>query len=75
MMPDMGALTTITGTIHKMGQSQAQRQVNLMAARLGVQPMPGDDKLMPEQLSQVMIQRAQAAGKTQEEIEEGLKEV
>ena len=25
MMPDMGALTTITGTIHKMGQSQAQR--------------------------------------------------
>lgn len=35
-MPDFGALATMTGTIHKMGNSQAQRQVNLMAARLGV---------------------------------------
>lgn len=35
-MPDFSALTTVTGTIHKMGMSQSQRQVNLMAARLGV---------------------------------------
>jgi len=51
MMPDMGALTTITGTIHKMGMSQAQRQVNLLAARLGVSSQPGDDKLDPTTLS------------------------
>ena len=43
MMPDMGALTTITGTIHKMGLSQKQRQVNLLAAKLGVIALPGDD--------------------------------
>jgi hypothetical protein len=36
-MPDMGALTSITSTIHSMSSSQAQRQVNLLAARLGVQ--------------------------------------
>jgi hypothetical protein len=64
MMPDMGALTTITGTIHKMGMSQAQRQVNLLAARLGVSSQPGDDKLDPTTLSQTMIKRAQAAGKS-----------
>ena len=62
-------------TIHSMASSGKQRQVNLLAARLGVQAMPGDDKLDPQQLSNVMIQRAQAVGKSQQEIEEGLQEV
>ena len=35
-MPDMSALTTMTGSIHRMGLSQSQRQVNLLAAKLGV---------------------------------------
>lgn len=58
-MPDFGALATMTGTIHKMGNSQAQRQVNLMAARLGVQAQPGDEKLSPADLSSTMVARAQ----------------
>ena len=37
MMPDMSALSTITGTIHKMGMSKKRREVNLLAAKLGVQ--------------------------------------
>lgn len=74
-MPDTSALTRITSTIHSMGMGQAQRQVNLLAARLGVQAMAGDEKLDPSTLSNTMIARAQAAGKTAEEIEEGLREV
>lgn len=74
-MPNMGALADMTSTIHSMASSGKQRQVNLLAARLGVQAMPGDDKLDPQQLSNVMIQRAQAVGKSQQEIEEGLQEV
>lgn len=73
-MPDMGALTSITSTIHSMSSSQAQRQVNLLAARLGVQPQAGDEKLAPDELSAVMIKRAQLAGKTEQEIAEGLQE-
>ena len=57
-MPDMSALTTITGTIHSMGMSQAKRQANLLAARLGVQSLPGDDKLSPEELSATLVERA-----------------
>lgn len=57
-MPDMSALTTITGTIHSMGMSQAKRQANLLAARLGVQTLPGDDKLAPEELSATLVERA-----------------
>lgn len=74
-MPDVDSLVRITGTIHSMGQSQAQRQVNLLAARLGVEVMAGDEKLDPAALSETMIARAQAAGKTAEEIEEGLADV
>jgi hypothetical protein len=74
-MPDVGALTTITSTIHSMGMGQAQRQVNLLAARLGIEAQPGDELLEPASLSETLIKRAQEAGKTTEEIEEGLKEV
>lgn len=63
-MPDMSALTTITGTIHKMGLSKQQRQVNLLAARLGVEAKPGDENLNPDDLSKTMVQRAQNLGKT-----------
>ena len=55
MMPDMGALSAMTDTIHSMGHSQAQRQVNLLAARLGVAVKAGDELLAPEALSSAMI--------------------
>jgi hypothetical protein len=38
MMPDMSALTNMAGTMHKMGLSQKERSVNLLAAKLGVEP-------------------------------------
>lgn len=57
-MPDMSALTTITGTIHSMGMSKSKRQANLLAARMGVLSLPEDEKLSPEDLSATMIQRA-----------------
>merc|ERR1712110_803900 len=74
-MPDMNALTSMGGSLHRMSQSKNERQVNLLAARLGVQPQPGDAALDPAALSAVMVQRAEKAGKTHQEIEEALKEV
>ena len=55
MMPDMGALSNMAGSMHRMGLSQQQRQVNLLAAKLGVEAKTGDDKMSPEQLSNSMI--------------------
>jgi len=75
MMPAFGALATMTDTIHSMGHSQAQRQVNLLAARLGVAVQAGDEKLGPEALSSTMIKRARALGKSEKEIEEDMQEV
>jgi len=40
--------------------------VNLLAARLGVEAKPGDEKLDPASLSEMMITRAQQAGKNEE---------
>lgn len=74
MMPDMGALTTITSTIHSMGSSQNKRTVNLLAAKLGVEPKSGDENLSPEALTSSLIERASKAGKTSQEIEEALKD-
>jgi len=48
MMPDMGALTNMAGSMKRMGLSQQQRQINMLAAKLGVEAKPGDDKLTPD---------------------------
>lgn len=45
-----------------------------MAAKLGVEAQEGDEALSPADLSTTMIQRAQAAGKSEAEIAEALKE-
>ena len=74
MMPDMSALTNVAGSMHRIGLSQKTRQVNLLAAKLGVEPQPGDDQLSPANLSTTMIKRALAAGKSQQEIDEALKD-
>tara|TARA_B110000285_G_C15104498_1_gene607108 strand:+ start:1797 stop:2063 length:267 start_codon:yes stop_codon:yes gene_type:complete len=68
MMPDMSALTNMAAGMHKMGLSQKERSVNLLAAKLGVEAQPGDKLLSPQSLSQVMITRAQAAGRSEAEI-------
>jgi len=54
-MPDMNALTSMGGSLHRMSQSKQQRQVNLLAARLGVQAQASDAALDPETLSTVMV--------------------
>lgn len=74
MMPDMGALATITGTIHSMSGSQNKRQAMLLASKLGVESKPGDEKLSPEVMTSTLIERASKAGKTSQEIEEALKD-
>ena len=73
-MPDMSPLTNVASSFHRMGLSQKSRQVNLLAAKLGLQPQQRDEDLSPADLSTTMIKRALAAGKTQQEIDEALKE-
>jgi len=52
-----------------------EAEVNMLASKLGVKALPGDCKLSPIALTETMIKRAQAAGRTEEEIEEGLKDI
>jgi len=63
-MPDMSALTNMAGSMHKMGLSQKQRNVNMLAAKLGVQPQAGDSLLTASALSNAMVSRALALGKS-----------
>ena len=63
-MPDMSALTNMAAGMHKMGLSQKQRQVNSIAAKLGVPAQKSDELLSPETLSTTMITRALSMGKT-----------
>jgi hypothetical protein len=63
-LPDMSALTNMAGSMHKMGLSQKQRNVNMLAAKLGVQPQAGDTLLTPSALSNAMVSRALALGKS-----------
>jgi len=71
-MPDFSALTNAFGSLHSMGQSAKGRQAKNLAAKLGVEFQDGDDKLGPNDLSAVMVQRAQQAGKTEAEIQAAL---
>jgi len=71
-MPDFSALTNAFGSLHSMGQSAKSRQVNNLAAKLGVATEPSDFKLGPDELSAVMIERAQQAGKSEAEIKEAM---
>jgi alkylhydroperoxidase/carboxymuconolactone decarboxylase family protein YurZ len=45
-----------------------------MAAKLGVEVQEGDEDLPAADLTQVMMQRAQEAGKTEEEIAAALQD-
>jgi hypothetical protein len=48
--------------------------MNDLAAKLGVEVQPGDVDLSAEDLSNVMIQRAKEAGKTEAEINAAFEE-
>jgi len=51
-----------------MGKMRKVKQMNDLAAKLGVEVQPGEENLSAEELTQVLMQRAKEAGKTEEEI-------
>lgn len=73
-MPDFGALANLHGTISNMGKMRKRKQMNDLAAKLGVEVAAGDEDMPAEDLTNVMIQRAKEAGKSEEEINAALAE-
>lgn len=73
-MPNFGALADLHGTISNMGKMRKKKQMNDLASKLGVDVQAGDVDLSAEDLTNTMIERAKAAGKTQEEIDAALAE-
>ena len=73
-MPNFGALADVHSTLSNMGKMRKRRQLNDMAAKLGVEVQAGDEDLPAADLTQVMIERAKAAGKTEAEINAALAE-
>ena len=73
-MPNFGALADLHGTIANMGKMRKTKQMNDLASKLGVDVQPGDVDLPAEDLSNVMIQRAKEAGKTEAEINAAFEE-
>jgi alkylhydroperoxidase/carboxymuconolactone decarboxylase family protein YurZ len=67
-MPDFGALANLHGTIANMGKMRKVKQMNDLAAKLGVEVQAGEENLSAEELTSVLMQRAKEAGKTEEEI-------
>ena len=73
-MPNFSALANVHDTLSNMGKMRKNKQVNDLAGKLGVDVQPGDVDLGPEELTNTMIQRASAAGKTEAEINAALAE-
>jgi len=67
-MPNFGALADLHGSLKNMGQARKRRQLNDLASKLGVEVQAGDESLAAEDLTNVFIQRAKDAGKTDQEI-------
>jgi len=64
-MPNFGALADLHGSISNMGKMRKQKQLNDMAAKLGVDIQAGDDQMDPSDLTNTLIERAKAAGKSE----------
>ena len=54
-MPNFGALADVHSTLSNMGKMRKKRQLNDMAAKLGVAVQPGDEDLAAADLTSVMI--------------------
>jgi len=61
-MPNFGALADVHSTLSNMGNMRKKKQLNDMAAKLGVEVQAGDEQLPAAELTQTLIARAQAAG-------------
>lgn len=64
-MPNFGALADLHGSLSNMGKSRKKKQVNDLAAKLGVDPIKSDYDLEAEDLSNTLIARAKEAGKSE----------
>ena len=73
-MPNFSALANMHDSLSNMGKMRKRKQVNDLAGKLGVDVQPGDEDLPPEELTNTMIGRASAAGKTEAEINAALAE-
>mmetsp|Transcript_19195 Transcript_19195/g.32704 ORF Transcript_19195/g.32704 Transcript_19195/m.32704 type:complete len:95 (-) Transcript_19195:229-513(-) len=73
-MPNFGALANLHGSLANMGKMRKKKQVTDLATKLGVDIMEGDEELSAEDLTNVMIQRAQEAGKSTQQINAALAE-
>ena len=54
-MPNFGALADLHGSLSNMGKMRKKKQVNDMAAKLGIEAQPGDEDLAAEDLTNIMI--------------------
>ena len=73
-MPNFGALAEVHGTLSNMGKMRKRKQMNDLAGKLGIEVQAGDEDLSAEELTNVMIDRAKQAGKTEAEIHAALGE-
>ena len=73
-MPNFGALADMHSSLSNMGKMRKKKQLNDMAAKLGVEVQEGDEELAAADLTQVMMARAQEAGKSEAEIAAALAE-
>ena len=73
-MPNFGALADMHSSLSNMGKMRKRKQLNDMAAKLGVEVQAGDEELAAADLTQAMMARAQEAGKSEAEIAAALAE-
>lgn len=67
-MPNFGALANMHSSLANMSNMRKKKQVNDLAAKLGVDPQESDYKLSGSKLSNTLIARAKEAGQTDEQI-------
>ena len=63
-MPDFGALANLQGSLSNMGHNRKKKQMNDLAAKLGVEVQAGEEDLPADELTNALMERAKAAGKT-----------
>jgi len=73
-MPNFGALADLHSSISNMGKMRKQKQMQDLAAKLGVEVAAGEENLSAEELTQTLMQRAKEAGKSADEINAAMEE-
>ena len=66
-MPNFGALADLHSSLSGMSNSRKKKQVNDLAAKLGIDVMEGDYSLSADDMSNAFMARAKEAGKSDED--------